>query len=123
MNTFLASLPFLLVFGSGIYAWIKCHRRPQYVEMVCYKNNSFVVSHETLEFLDNMENGVNSNFLYEASTSKYRSMLKQELIKAALDTPKSKKNIFLCYGDCPRQEDSGPHPETGQFESIAIRRH
>ena len=96
MNTFLDSLPYLIVFGiiivSGIFAWKKCNRRPRYVEMVCYKNNSFVVSEETLEFLDNLDE---SDFLYQSPTSKYRSMLKQEILKAALDTPKSKKKTYF----------------------------
>lgn len=96
MNTFLAILPYLLVFGgligSGIYAWRKCKREPQYVELVCYKNNSFVVSEETLDFLDSLDEG---DFLYKPPTSKYRSMLKQEILKAAVDTPKSKKKTYF----------------------------
>jgi len=96
MNTFLAILPYLLVFGgligSGIYAWRKCKREPQYVEVVCYKNNSFIVSEDTLDFLDNLDEG---DFLYQAPTNKYRSMLKQEILKAALEAPKSKKKTYF----------------------------
>lgn len=99
MNTFLAILPYLVVIGgligSGIYAWRKCKREPQYVEVACYKNNSFVVSEETLEFLANLENGDDIDFLCEPPTNKYRSMLKQEILKAALDTPISKKKTYF----------------------------
>lgn len=63
--------------------------------MVCYNNNSFVVSEETLEFLDNLENGYDLDFLGEPPTNKYRSMLKQEILKTALETPKRKKKTYF----------------------------
>jgi hypothetical protein len=97
MNTFLAILPYLLVIGgligSGIYAWRKCKREPQYVEVVCYRNNSFLISEGVLEFLDELENGP-KNLLFEEPTHKYKNQVKMELYKLALDTPESNKKTF-----------------------------
>ena len=97
MNTFQAILPYLLVFGgligSGIYAWRKCKREPQYVEVVCYRNNSFLISEGVLEFLDELENGA-KNLLFEQPTHKYKNQVKMELCKLVLDTPASNTKTF-----------------------------